>query len=186
MKLRHGLPILLLFSLIQLPVQARINPILHEKDSLTVYVFLLEECVISKNYTDKLKELYATFHDKKIGFLGLFPNAQSRENTIQTFGKTYGILFPMKTDHYQKMTQKLGASITPEVVVFDHEKNEIIYRGRIDNRYASIGKRRTVVSSSELEDVLKDWSAGNDVEFHEMAAIGCFIQKIKKESVHNE
>jgi len=148
-------------------------------DSITVYVFLLEDCIISQNYTDLLNRLAVEYKDKKVGFLGLFPSSFSRDSTIKAFSAKYHIAFPLKTDHYQTMTKKLGVTITPEVAVFDQVNNVLLYRGRINNQYERVGKRRSVPSTSELEDVLKSWANNKPLAFYETKAVGCFIKTNK-------
>ncbi len=148
-------------------------------DTLTVYVFLLEDCVISQNYTDLLNKLALEYKNKKIGFLGLFPNSFSRDSTIKAFSTKYNIVFPLKTDHYQTLTKKMGVTITPEVAVFDQKNNVLLYRGRINNQYEKIGRRRNMATTSELEDVLKSWINNKPIAFFETKAIGCFINMNK-------
>ena len=144
-------------------------------DSVTVYIFLLEDCVISQNYTALLNKLALEYKDKKVGFLGLFPNSFSRDSTITAFKNKYHVVFPLKTDHYQTMTKKLGATITPEVAVFDQQKNVLLYRGRINNQYERVGRRRKEASTAELENVLKAWVNHENIAFTEAKAVGCFI-----------
>ena len=144
-------------------------------DSLTVYVFLLEDCVISQNYTDLLNKLAIKYKDKKVGFLGLFPNSFSRDSTIKAFAAKYHITFPLKTDHYQILTKKLGVTITPEVAVFDQKNDVLLYRGRINNQYERVGRRRSKASTAELEDVLQSWINNKPIAFYETKAVGCFI-----------
>lgn len=149
-------------------------------DSITVYIFLLEDCVISQNFTPLLNKLSKEYKSKKVGFIGLFPNSFSKDSTIKAFASKYNIEFPLKTDHYQKMTRKLGVTVTPEVAVFDHKKDVLLYRGRINNQYERVGKRRSKPTSSELENVIKAWVEGNPLAFFETKAIGCFININKK------
>jgi len=144
-------------------------------DSITVYLFLLEDCVICQYYTIALKEMYQQYSSEHLAFKGIFPNQHSNKNTIQSFQEKYDIPFPLERDYYQDFTKQMGVTVTPTVVVYDEIKQEILYRGRIDDSYYRIGKRRTVTSTSELEDVLADISQGIDITLSETTPIGCFI-----------
>ena len=44
----------------------------HVSDSLSVYVFLHDECVISQFYTPLLTDYHNNYKHKKIGFIGWF------------------------------------------------------------------------------------------------------------------
>ena len=145
------------------------------KDSVSVYIFLHDACVISQNYTLMLNELAATFSSDELSFVGVFPDFSSKPDKIEAFREKYKITFPLKTDYFKTLTQKMGATITPEVVVFDHQQEEILYKGRIDNSYFRVGKRRTVTTTSELEDALRAITNGEPVAVKETPAIGCII-----------
>lgn len=149
------------------------------KDSITVYVFLHESCLISQYYTLPLRTLHQTYADSNVQFIGLFPNLSSKPDKIQAFKESYEIPFDLKTDYYHTKTKALGATVTPEVVVYNESKEEIIYKGRIDDSYARVGKRKRIVSTTELNDVLEAVSKNQPVLTGPTTAIGCFIGKNK-------
>ena len=145
-------------------------------DSLTVYVFLLDECVISQFYTPLLTEYYEEYKGQKVGFIGYFPNPASNPNRIDAFAKTYKIDFPLKQDHDKELTRKFGVTVTPEVAVWDHKSETLLYRGRIDDSYVRVGKRKYHPQHSDLKDIIEDWLKGKSPEKTvETQAIGCFI-----------
>lgn len=147
-----------------------------QKDSITVYFFLLEDCKICQYYTDEVNEIYNEFKDENTGFVGLFPNRFSSEENISDYKEKYEVPFELKREFFQTKTKDFEVTITPTVVVFNETKEKIIYKGRIDNSYVGLGKRRRVVTSFELRDVLSKIKKGSQldtVEFTE--SIGCFI-----------
>ncbi len=171
MKLKTKL-ILLTFLLVRFIFTARFAL---AQDSLTVYVFLSEECVISQNYTATLNQLNVEFKDKSIGFIGLFPNNWSNDSTIMDFAQKYNIHFKLKTDHFKTVLKKTGVSITPEAAVWSHHDERLIYRGRIDNLYERIGRRRQNATTSELRDALNGWLKDKNIAYSQTKAVGCFI-----------
>ena len=148
----------------------------HASDSLTIYVFLHDECVISQFYTPLLTELYEKYNDKKIGFIGYFPHFSSKPAQIENFAKKYRLAFPLKQDYYQVLTKKFGITITPEVAVWDHRSDRLVYRGRIDDSYVRVGKRKLHPQHHDLKNVIDEWIVG-DVPADTIVtqAIGCFI-----------
>lgn len=145
-------------------------------DSLTVYVFLHDECVISQFYTPLLTELYEKYNDKKIGFTGYFPNMSSKPEKIENFSKKFRIAFPLKQDHYKELTKKFSITITPEVAVWDHRSDRLIYRGRIDDSYVRVGKRKLHPQHHDLKNVIDEWIVGHvPADTIVTQAIGCFI-----------
>ncbi len=164
----------LIFALF-MKIQGTFCQIVNTNDSLTVYIFLSEECVISQNYTASMNQLSDEFKSKRIGFVGLFPNTWSKDSTINDFKIKYALKFPLKTDHFKTFTKKFGVSITPEVAVWSHRNNSLVYRGKIDNLYERIGRRRQKATTSELKDVLSAWILNKNILYSETKAVGCFI-----------
>ncbi len=146
-----------------------------QKDSIVVYFFLLDECKISQYYTPQMIEIYQMYHSDLTQFVGIFPNFASKKKNIEKFREKYNIPFPLKTDYFKKQTKKFGTTILPEVVVYNKSKDIMLYKGRIDNAYVNVGKRRRVVTKSDLKDVLTKVVNNQAIEFYETTAIGCFI-----------
>ncbi|MEM6699094.1 MAG: redoxin domain-containing protein [Bacteroidota bacterium] len=171
----------ILFFLCTLSIAAtKVSPDLAIKNAPTqpikIYIFLLEDCVISQYYTLQLRELHEKYASEKIEFIGVFPNRFSSPETIKQFKKDYQIPFELKYDHYQTLTKKMGATVTPEVVVYDEEKEAILYKGRIDNTYFRVGKRRQVTTTSELSDILEALQNNTVPSTESTVAIGCYIK----------
>ena len=147
------------------------------QDSISVYVFLHESCVISQYYSLPLREMYEEYADENLQFIGLFPSESSTPESRNTFKEKYKIPFELKADHHQMKTHALGAEVTPEVIVYNQSTKKILYKGRIDDSYARVGQRKRVTSTSELSDVLAALRNGHTVTFSQTKAIGCIIKK---------
>lgn len=144
---------------------------------VTVYLFLHEDCLISQYYTVTLNKLVEEFSSKKITFQGIFPNESSTELGMLVFAEKYGIDFPLRQDEDSDLANTFGATITPEVVVYDEDRKIILYQGRIDNSYQRIGRRRRVVTQHELREVLERLRANEPIVTRPAAAVGCFIER---------
>ncbi|MGL4630738.1 MAG: redoxin family protein [Leadbetterella sp.] len=145
-------------------------------DSLTVYIFLSEECPVCQLQTLPLRELHSQFKDQGVGFLSVFSNPSSNDSKIFAFCDKYNLKFPTVFDSTQQVAKRLEARITPEVVVVDHSKNEsIVYRGAVDNSYASLGKRRRVINQHYLNDALSAILKGSKNYVENTEPIGCYI-----------
>ena len=152
------------------------TPASDPSDSLTVYVFLLDECVISQFYTVQLIEFYKKYHTQKVGFIGYFPNFISKPQQIDAFRIKYHLPFTLKQDYYKDWTRKFGITVTPEVAVWDHRQDRLIYRGRIDDSFVRVGKRKMHPQSQDLKDIIDSWILGQTPQDTTVTqAIGCFI-----------
>jgi len=145
------------------------------RDSITVYVFLLDECRISQEMAPELNKLYAQAKDAGLGYIGLFPNLASTQTGMNKFVKKYKIAFPISEDYQKTKARKLGATIMPEVVVYNEDQKTVLYRGLINNLYYAPGKRRHRVTEHYLKDVIFDLERGQTPGINHTEAIGCFI-----------
>ena len=77
----------------------------------------------------------------------------------------------------------LEASVTTEAIVID-PAGTILYRGRIDDRYKMIGKKRAVPQREDLRLALRAIADGRTIDVSTTQAIGCGIA-YEKCSVEN-
>jgi len=148
---------------------------LSDQPKITVYIFLLDECKICREYAPELNNIYESYKTADIEFVGVFPNFSSKRENIEKFRAEFDIEFELKTDYFKKLSKKFDAKILPEVFVYDNEKAKILYSGRIDDRYVSIGQRRRVIKTYDLKRTLDNIISQNDILITRTAPIGCFI-----------
>ena len=144
-------------------------------DSFTVYYFLLEDCKISQAYTNRIAELYATYHCDSIGFVALFPNSISNDSTVLEFYQKHELpMLATKQAAYER-AQQFAIEVTPEVVVYNESRQQIVYQGRIDNLFERIGQRRKVVNSHDLANALQQIQRGETIVVSRTKPVGCFF-----------
>lgn len=144
----------------------------------TVYIFLSETCPICQSATIGLKSLYKEYHEKGIDFVGVFPNVTvSNSTSIEKFAKKYQLDFTMRSDADRQLTQRFGATVTPQVFVVNEANGETLYRGKIDNGFERVGKRRQVTTEFYLKNALDEWLAHRPIVVKETEPVGCFIIK---------
>ncbi len=145
-------------------------------DSLTVYVFLHDECVISQYFTPELTRLFEKYRLKGVGFVGYFPNPAASPEKMSGFAEAYHLDFPLIQDQNKALARKFGVTITPEVAVWDHRLDQLIYRGRIDDSYVRVGKRKLHPQHFDLQEAIDGWLLGqHHTSLVQTQAIGCFI-----------
>ncbi len=149
-----------------------------EKDSIAVYLFMLESCPISQQVTPAVNQIYREFKGRGVSFQLIFPNADyTTPETLHSFLKKYQLEIPAVIDSSKSITNKWGATVTPEVVVVKKSTGAILYRGRIDNSYVSLGKKRSVVNEHYLKDALWQIVANKTIAIPQTEPVGCFIMK---------
>jgi hypothetical protein len=142
----------------------------------TVYVFLADTCPISQAATLPLRELHGRYAARGVRFVGVFPAAETTPAELADFAKTYQVPFALQADPHHQLTRRLKARITPEAVVVAADGRTVLYQGRLDDSYAALGRRRTVVAHHELADALAAVAARRPVAVPRTEAVGCFIE----------
>jgi len=144
------------------------------QNNYSVYVFVAEKCPISIYMAKPLQAAYQQFGDE-VDFSVVFPMKNSTQQSAQKFLDEYDLKdFNIKLDNYQGFAKKLGATITPEVVVLD-DSGAIVYRGRISDAYRAPGKMKHGSRKNEMINVLQTLTSGASVPEPWDDAVGCYI-----------
>jgi hypothetical protein len=147
---------------------------MHARDSITVYLFLLDECRICQEMAPEINAIYEAY-GHEVGFIGLFPNFSSKKKEIDAFKEKYKIKFRTKTDYFKMQATKLNATILPEVIVYNENSKAILYRGAINDLFLSPGKRRQFVRNHYLRDAMDAILKNQKPVVKETQPVGCFI-----------
>ena|SRR5688572_12369310 len=138
------------------------------------FLFVSVDCPISNRYAPEVQRLYARFAAEGIAFSLVYPNPVEPSAAIRRHIKDYS--YPMRAlrDPRHELVKIAGATITPEAAVFD-PSGRLLYRGRIDDRYVSLGLERPVATRQDLGEALSDIIAGKPPRQATTQAVGCFI-----------
>ena len=145
-----------------------------QEKKINVYAFVAEECPISIFMASSLKSV-ADMYAGKVNFYLVFPFSTSTHKSATAF-KTKNQLtrFILKVDKDQRITKKLSATVTPEVVITGTDET-ILYQGRINDAYLQLGKRKHIYTSNDLAAALENITNGREMPKPWKRAVGCYI-----------
>ena len=153
-----------------------------ENHTISVVVFLYENCPIAQYMCGPIRDTYKYFCDtlnQPILFRGFSPNIQSTNKSLEKFINKYDIPFDVFID-YDHINNQNGEwtscykpTVTPEVIV-EFPIGQIVYRGMIDNSYLALGQW-SPPTKNHLFDVLDQIIKGEEVTYYETTAVGCQI-----------
>ena len=86
----------------------------------------------------------------------------------------FGYPCPALLDPEHHLVKHAGATVTPEAAVFGPDGTRR-YRGRIDDRYPSLGRPREQVTRRDLRSALDALLSGRPIPAPTTKAVGCFI-----------
>ena len=143
-----------------------------------VLIFITTDCPVANFYQPVIKKLAASYATRGIPIYLVHPDTTVTARAADNHRKEYGITCPVVLDHEHAWVEKTKATITPEAVLINRDKN-IVYQGRIDNRYAKLGHKRQVVTSFDLKEALDAVLNHTKIKQAKTPAIGCLIADMK-------
>lgn len=144
---------------------------------LQVIVFMSETCPICKSVTSELRGIDEIYPDSVLSITAYFPTRTAKDpESLRQFARKYNLRFDLIPDSNFIHCSRLQATVTPEAFLIDVSTNRIMYRGMIDDSYASVGKRRTIVQNQYLRDAIEAYRNGKTPVITETQTVGCIIQ----------
>jgi peroxiredoxin len=137
----------------------------------SVLIFYWHDCPICNSYAAEIKRICA--HYTNFNFYIVQVDSDLTVEAARTHAREYALQAPVLLDGRHVLARLAGATVTPEAVVFGKDK-QILYRGRIDNLYADLVRRRTEATEHNLRDALDAIAAGKRV-INQPQPLGCLI-----------
>jgi len=146
-------------------------PAAGDPGSLSLFVFLSPECPLCQNYTTVLNKLEKQYAGK-VKFYGIIPGKAYNADVVRSFREKYKIAFPLFLDASFRLSRYLQASVTPETILLN-DRNELVYKGAIDNWLKDLGKMQARTTAHYLQDAIDRYPHQNNPK--RTKAVGCLI-----------
>jgi hypothetical protein len=143
-----------------------------------VLFFLITDCPISNYYTSEINALAKDCSAEPVRFFVVHVDPELTAAAATEHAKTWKLTCPLLLDPKHRLVKLTGATITPEVAVVLPD-GTLAYRGRIDDIYVELGKRRAEPTKRDLRDALTAVLKGQAIAEPRTKAIGCFIPELR-------
>jgi hypothetical protein len=142
-----------------------------------VLFFAASDCPISNRYIPEIERLDREFAPDGVRFWWVYPNPGDTSGVVRRHDQQFDIHGEAVLDTEQHLTAMAHATITPEVAVFVPAGAGLreVYRGRIDDRYVSLGQERPSARKHDLEDALRAITSNRPVAPPGGPPVGCSI-----------
>lgn len=141
----------------------------------TALFFVLTDCPISNQFAPEIDRICTEYGTKGLECFLVYVDPEKTDDEIRAHAAEFGHGGrPALHDVDRALTKKVGATITPEAAVFSGA-GEMLYRGRINNLYVSLGKARRQATEHDLRRAVDEVLAGGEVSTPRTQAIGCFM-----------
>ena len=137
-------------------------------------VFITPDCPIANYYQPTLRRLGDEFAERGIPLYLIHSDPDLTVDAAKRHVAKFEIAAPVILDHDQSIARRLDAKITPEAFIVDRA-GQILYRGRIDNFYEALGRKRRAATEHNLRDALAAVAEKRPVATPVTKALGCHI-----------
>jgi peroxiredoxin len=146
------------------------------KKSALLIVVTCNHCPYALAYWNRIIKLAKTYEDDNMSTIAICGNntethpGDSFEN-MQTLSKKFNLPFEYLHDPSQHVIKQLGAERTPEVFLFNKER-QLVYKGSIDDNW----ENANAVMRAHLEDAIEYCLDSSEIDHPETPAVGCSIK----------
>ena len=150
----------------------------HSSDELrqfqaTVLLFVATDCPNSNTYSPLFARLYREY-SPRVQFLGIYSDPADNRAAVEKHDSEYQIPYPALLDPNHTLALATGARSTPEATILS-PTGEVLYRGRVDDRFVDYGKTRFRPSHQDLREALDEVLSGQPVKNPVTKVLGCAI-----------
>jgi len=152
-----------------------------------VLIFAASDCPISNRYVPEIARLSKEFSGSDASHPAarlwwVFPNPGDSAAVVAQHQREFDIHEDMALDPQQLLVRRARATTTPEAAVFAIRGADLdeVYRGRIDDRYLSLGQERPQAIHHDLEDAIRAALADRPVPQPGGPPVGCSIAFLQK------
>ncbi len=141
-------------------------------------IFITTDCPIANAFAPEMRRLQ-TFVEDAGGKLTLayVDGSLSRASAWQHAQDYQLVEGDLVVDRELRLVKATGAQVTPEAVLVS-PSGQVVYRGRISDLFADLGKKRHRVTREDLKLAIKAFVAGKAPPQARTEAVGCYIPGI--------
>ena len=141
---------------------------------VVVLLFIGVECPISNRYAPEIHRLVEAYAPQGASFYGVHSDPALGAEVVSRQARDYGFDFPVLLDPEQVLAGRAGVTVTPTAAVLS-PAGELLYRGRIDNRFLDFGRYRDAGIKPDLRLALEAVIAGRPIAEPFTKSVGCAL-----------
>ena len=154
-----------------------VDPFAMDPGKPLVLIFLRRDCPVSGRYAPTIQQI-SKENSGNASFFLVYPDKSETAESIRKSVSDYGYHLPILRDPEHALVKLSHVQITPEVAVFDRNR-QLIYDGRINDWYIDLTRARPAPTTHELEDAIRAAQSGRSVARNEVRGVGCYISDVE-------
>jgi cytochrome c551/c552/thiol-disulfide isomerase/thioredoxin len=149
------------------------------KGKVSVVIMISPECPISNGYIPIIADLQKQLAEEAAQWLVIYPEAITLDKARQ-HAREYHPPGLVGHDTQGQLARRLAVNMVPEAVVLNTQ-GDVVYRGRIDDRYTRRGGAARDPRQHDLLNAVKLTLAGKTITRSYVPPVGCPLPTIEKE-----
>ena len=154
-----------------------VDPFASASGKPVILIFLRRDCPVSGRYAPVIQKISNEYADRASFWL-VYPDKTDNPPEIRKSVADYGYHLPVLRDPEHALVKLSRVQITPEVAVFDRDR-QLIYDGRIDDWYIDLSRPRPAPTTHELRDAITAALARTTLAQKEVRGVGCYISDVE-------
>ncbi|HEV2393235.1 MAG TPA: hypothetical protein VG146_12845 [Verrucomicrobiae bacterium] len=143
-----------------------------------VLIFVSNDCPLANRYCPTISHLRQQYAPRGVAFWLVHSDPEETADSIRRHDLEYKLTLPTLLDPHQLWARRARTDTVPSAAVFGM-KGELLYHGRIDDRFAEIGRERPAPTRHDLEEALNAILAHHSIQVRATKSIGCYIPNLQ-------
>jgi hypothetical protein len=143
-----------------------------------VFIFVSNDCPIANRYSPEIRKLHGLYAPRGVAFWLVHTDPEETVASIQEHNREYDLNVPIFRDVDQSLARLAQVEVVPSAALFA-SNGELLYHGRIDDRFAEIGRERPEPAHQDLVDALDSALAHRPVRVPATKAVGCYLPGLR-------
>jgi hypothetical protein len=148
-----------------------------------LFFFIRPDCPITNAYGPEIRRLVREYQPRGIASVMVYAEAEIEPWKAVCHSFEFDAGCPAILDPKLVLAGRLGVTVTPEAAAVS-SSGELLYRGRIDDRYAEAGRSRRQATRHDLRDALECVLADRSIPCPKTESVGSPIV-FPRETVQN-
>lgn len=140
----------------------------------SVLLFVGRLCPISNATVPELRRIFEEYSSRGFDFRLVYTDRDDSLEELRVHRREYDLELPALLDFEQRLAQRFGVTVTPEVALVSPQ-GELLYRGRINDLYADFNLQRSEPQNHDLRRALEAVLAGETPNPERSQAVGCVL-----------
>src|SRR5262245_46581169 len=144
-----------------------------------VFVFTATDCPIANRYAPDIQKLSSDFAADGVRVWLVYADPHETTASIREHLRRYEYRLPALRDTHHDFVRFTRVTVSPEAAIVG-PRGELLYHGRIDDRWTDFGRNRPMPTRRDLAEALRAILDGRPVPPAGGPAIGCTLADFRR------